>query len=93
MGQGLSKTAWPKAAGGYRTITGERKHSFLGLRPFLNNQDRDGHQRNDDCKQLELEDVQKENSLCMYVHIFGYVPFHSKLGCLGLEEKGTLRAI
>ncbi|XP_077646135.1 E3 ubiquitin-protein ligase Praja-2 isoform X2 [Lonchura striata] len=62
MGQGLGKTAWPKPAGGYQTITGERKHSFLGLRPFLNNQDRDGHQQNDNCKQLELEDVQKENS-------------------------------
>nr|XP_041567137.1 E3 ubiquitin-protein ligase Praja-2 isoform X5 [Taeniopygia guttata] len=69
MGQGLGKTAWPKSAGGYQTITGERKHSFLGLRPFLNNQDRGGHQRNDDCKQLELEDVQKENSLCMYISL------------------------
>ncbi|RLV98019.1 hypothetical protein DV515_00011197 [Chloebia gouldiae] len=63
MGQGLGKTAWPKPAEGYQTITGERKHSFVGLRAFLNNQDRDGHQQNDACKQLELEDVQKENSL------------------------------
>ncbi|XP_068033559.1 E3 ubiquitin-protein ligase Praja-2 [Anomalospiza imberbis] len=63
MGQGLGKTAWSKPSGGYQTITGERKHSYVGFRPFLNNQDRDGHQQNDDCKQLELEDVQKENSL------------------------------
>ncbi|NXC58165.1 PJA2 ligase, partial [Aleadryas rufinucha] len=67
MGQGLGKTAWPKPAGGYQTITGGRygrRHSCVGFRPFLNNQDRDGHQRNEDCKQLELEDVQKENTLC-----------------------------
>ncbi|XP_023799305.1 E3 ubiquitin-protein ligase Praja-2 isoform X1 [Cyanistes caeruleus] len=66
MGQGLGKTAWPKPAGGYQTITSGRcgrRHSYVGFRPFLNNQDRDGHQRNDNCKQLELEDVQKENSL------------------------------
>ncbi|NXB09501.1 PJA2 ligase, partial [Cnemophilus loriae] len=66
MGQGLGKTAWPKPAGGYQTITGGRygrRHSYVGFRAFLNNQDRDGHQKNDDCKQLELEDVQKENSL------------------------------
>lgn len=66
MGQGLGKTAWPKPAGGYQTITAGRcgrRHSYVGFRPFLNNQDRDGHQQNDDCKQLELEDVQKDNSL------------------------------
>ncbi|CAN8220463.1 unnamed protein product [Coccothraustes coccothraustes] len=48
MGQRLGKTAWLKP---------------VGFRPFLNNQDIDGHQQNDSCKQLELEDVQKENSL------------------------------
>ncbi|KAL2294756.1 hypothetical protein Nmel_008501 [Mimus melanotis] len=66
MGQGLGKTAWPKPAGGYQTITAGRcgrRHSYVGFRPFLKNQDRDGHQQNDDCKQLELEDVQKDNSL------------------------------
>ncbi|KAM4878332.1 E3 ubiquitin-protein ligase Praja-2 isoform 2-T13 [Sylvia borin] len=66
MGQGLGKTVWPKPAGGYQTITGERcgrRRSYLGFRRFLNNQDRDGHQQNDSCKQLELEDVQKEDSL------------------------------
>ncbi|NWU27541.1 PJA2 ligase, partial [Dyaphorophyia castanea] len=68
MGQGLGKTAWPKPAGGYQTVTGGRygrRHSCVGFRPFLNNQDRDGHQQNEDCKQLELEDVQKENTLCI----------------------------
>ncbi|KAF4803497.1 praja ring finger ubiquitin ligase 2 [Turdus rufiventris] len=66
MGQGLGKTAWPKPAGGYQTISGGRcgrRHSYVGFRSFLNNQDRDGHQENDDCKQLELENVQQENSL------------------------------
>ncbi|NXB35383.1 PJA2 ligase, partial [Eulacestoma nigropectus] len=67
MGQGLGKTAWPKPAGAYQTITGGRygrRHSYVGFRPFLSNQDRDGHQQSEDCKQLELEDVQKENTLC-----------------------------
>ncbi|NWW57653.1 PJA2 ligase, partial [Ifrita kowaldi] len=67
MGQGLGKTAWPKPAGAYQTVTGGRygrRHSYVGFRAFLNNQDRDGHQQNEDCKQLELEDVQKENILC-----------------------------
>ncbi|NXO87993.1 PJA2 ligase, partial [Sitta europaea] len=66
MGQRLGKTAWPKPAGRYQTITGTRygrRHAYVWFRPFLNNQDQDGHQQNDDCKQLELEDVQKENSL------------------------------
>ncbi|NXB73239.1 PJA2 ligase, partial [Donacobius atricapilla] len=66
MGQGLGKTAWPKPEGGCQTITGRRcgrRHSYVGFRRFLNNQDRDGHQQNDNCKQLELEDVQKEDSL------------------------------
>ncbi|NXI00928.1 PJA2 ligase, partial [Pachycephala philippinensis] len=68
MGQGLGKTAWPKPAGAYQTITGGRygrRHSCVGFRPFLNNQDRDGHQQNEDCKQLEMEDAQKENTLCI----------------------------
>ncbi|NXO41960.1 PJA2 ligase, partial [Locustella ochotensis] len=68
MGQGLGKTPWPKPAGGYQTITGGRcgrRHSYIGFRRFLNNQDRDGHQQNGNSKQLELEDVQKEDSLCI----------------------------
>ncbi|NXQ33059.1 PJA2 ligase, partial [Alaudala cheleensis] len=66
MGQGLGKTAWPKPAGGYQTTTGGRcgrRHSYIGFRQFLNNHNRDGHQQNDSCKQLELEHVQKEDSL------------------------------
>uniref|UniRef100_A0A8C5UDR1 RING-type domain-containing protein n=1 Tax=Malurus cyaneus samueli TaxID=2593467 RepID=A0A8C5UDR1_9PASS len=65
MGQGVGKTAWPKPTAGYQTVTGGRcgrRHSYVGFRPFLSNQDRDGHQQNEDCKQLELEDVQKKNS-------------------------------
>ncbi|NWV49183.1 PJA2 ligase, partial [Daphoenositta chrysoptera] len=67
MGQGLGKTAWPKPAGGYQTITNGRygrRHSYVGFRSFLNHQDRDRHQQNEDCNQLELEDDQKENTLC-----------------------------
>uniref|UniRef100_A0A8C5UK40 RING-type domain-containing protein n=1 Tax=Malurus cyaneus samueli TaxID=2593467 RepID=A0A8C5UK40_9PASS len=68
MGQGVGKTAWPKPTAGYQTVTGGRcgrRHSYVGFRPFLSNQDRDGHQQNEDCKQLELEDVQKKNSSCI----------------------------
>ncbi|XP_039947144.1 E3 ubiquitin-protein ligase Praja-2 isoform X3 [Hirundo rustica] len=65
MGQGLGKTAWPKPERSYQTITGGRygRRHCVGFRQFLNNEDRDGHQQNDNCKQLELEDVQKEDSL------------------------------
>lgn len=72
MGQRLGKTTWPKPARGYRTITGGRygrRHSYVGFRPFLNNRDRDVPQQNDDCKQLESDDVQKDNSLCMYISL------------------------
>ncbi|NWT78348.1 PJA2 ligase, partial [Lanius ludovicianus] len=67
MEQRLGKTAWPKPAGAYQKDIGGRygrRHSCVGFRPFLNYQDRDGHQQNEDCKQVELEDVQKENTLC-----------------------------
>ncbi|NXL12700.1 PJA2 ligase, partial [Mesembrinibis cayennensis] len=67
MDQEAGKPAWPKPAGGYQTITGRRygrRHAYVGFRPSLNSQDRDEHQHNEDCERLELEDVQKENSLC-----------------------------
>lgn len=72
MGQGLGKTAWPKPAGAYQTVTGGRygrRRSRVGFGPSLHNQDRDGHQQNEDCKQFEMEDVQKENTLCMYISL------------------------
>ncbi|NWV24874.1 PJA2 ligase, partial [Origma solitaria] len=68
MGQGIGKTVSPKPAGGCRTISGGRygrQHSYVEFRPFLHNQDRDGHQQNEDCKELELEDAQKKNSSCI----------------------------
>ncbi|NWS59563.1 PJA2 ligase, partial [Chunga burmeisteri] len=67
MGQEAGKPAWPKPAGGYQTITGRRygrRHAYVSFRPSLNSQDRDEHQHNEDCKRLELEDVQKENCSC-----------------------------
>nr|XP_009485834.1 PREDICTED: E3 ubiquitin-protein ligase Praja-2 [Pelecanus crispus] len=69
MGQEAGKPAWPKPAGGYQTITGRRygrRHAYVGFRPSLNSQDRDEHQHNEDSEELELEDVQKENSLCSH---------------------------
>ncbi|NXE81958.1 PJA2 ligase, partial [Cochlearius cochlearius] len=67
MGQEAGKPAWPKPAGGYQTITGRRygrRHAYVGFRPSLNSQERDEHQHNEDCDRLELENIQKENSLC-----------------------------
>ncbi|XP_009646970.1 E3 ubiquitin-protein ligase Praja-2 [Egretta garzetta] len=67
MGQEAGKPAWPKPAGGYQTITGRRygrRHAYVGFRPSLNSQERDEHQHNEDCERLELENIQKENSLC-----------------------------
>ncbi|NWU58649.1 PJA2 ligase, partial [Dromas ardeola] len=61
MGQEGGKPVWPKPAGGYQTITGRRyggRHAFVSFRPSLNSQDRD-----EDCEQLQWEDVQQENSL------------------------------
>ncbi|KFM10866.1 E3 ubiquitin-protein ligase Praja-2, partial [Aptenodytes forsteri] len=67
MGQEAGKLEWPEPAGGYQTITGRRygrRHAYVGFRPSLNSQDRDEHQYNEDCERLQLEDGQKENSLC-----------------------------
>ncbi|NXJ02089.1 PJA2 ligase, partial [Psophia crepitans] len=68
MGQEGGKLAWPRPAGGYQTITGRRygrRHAYIGFRPSLTSQDNDEHQHNEDCERLELEDDQKENSLCI----------------------------
>ncbi|XP_025975857.1 E3 ubiquitin-protein ligase Praja-2 isoform X3 [Dromaius novaehollandiae] len=67
MGQEAGKPAWPKPAGGYQTITGRRygrRHAYVSFRPSLTNQDRNGHQLSGECEGLELDDVQKEKSLC-----------------------------
>ncbi|KFZ67381.1 E3 ubiquitin-protein ligase Praja-2, partial [Podiceps cristatus] len=67
MGQEAGKPVWPKPAGGYQTTTGRRygrRHAYVGFRPSLSSQDRDELQHNEDSERLELEDVQKENSLC-----------------------------
>ncbi|NWS75857.1 PJA2 ligase, partial [Crotophaga sulcirostris] len=66
MGQETSKPAWPIPAGGYAVLTERRyrrRHSRVVFRQSLDNQDKDKHQRNEDCEQLELERVWREN-LC-----------------------------
>ncbi|NWI18596.1 PJA2 ligase, partial [Crypturellus soui] len=67
MGQEAGKPAWPKPAGGYQTITGRRygrRHAYVSFRPSLTGQDRNGLQLSRECEGLELDDVQKEKSLC-----------------------------
>ncbi|NXS57562.1 PJA2 ligase, partial [Brachypteracias leptosomus] len=66
MDQEAGKPTWPKT-GVYQTITGRRygrRHTYVSFRPSLDTQDRDEYQHNEDCEQLELEDVQKQNSSC-----------------------------
>ncbi|XP_072848578.2 E3 ubiquitin-protein ligase Praja-2 isoform X1 [Pogona vitticeps] len=67
MGQEAGKPTWPKPAGGHQTITGRRygrRHAYVNFRPSLTNQERNSNQHDADCEGLELDDVQKENSLC-----------------------------
>ncbi|NXG16806.1 PJA2 ligase, partial [Grallaria varia] len=66
MGQQGAKTVWSKPAGGCETVMDRRYgRRHLSFRPLLDSQDRDAHQYNENCKQLESEDVQKENSICI----------------------------
>uniref|UniRef100_A0A8C5P7T9 RING-type E3 ubiquitin transferase n=2 Tax=Leptobrachium leishanense TaxID=445787 RepID=A0A8C5P7T9_9ANUR len=65
MGQEACKSAWPKPAGGYQTITGRRygrRHAYVSFRPSLESPKRTSSQCGD-CEGLELGDVQKENDL------------------------------
>ncbi|XP_054842388.1 E3 ubiquitin-protein ligase Praja-2 isoform X2 [Eublepharis macularius] len=67
MGQEAGKPTWPKPAGGYQTITGRRygrRHAYVSFRPSLTNLERNSSHHDGECEGLELDDVQKENSLC-----------------------------
>ncbi|XP_050184356.1 E3 ubiquitin-protein ligase Praja-2 isoform X1 [Myiozetetes cayanensis] len=66
MGQAAAKPASPKSARTCQTVMGRRhgrRHTWVGFRPLWNSEDGDAHQPNKDFKQLDLEDVQEENSL------------------------------
>ncbi|CAH2297162.1 Hypothetical predicted protein, partial [Pelobates cultripes] len=68
MGQEACKSAWPKPAGGYQTITGRRygrRHAYVSFRPSLESPNRTSSQQSRDCEGLELDDVQKENPLIL----------------------------
>lgn len=91
MGKEGGKPAWPKPSRRYRTVTGRRygrRYAYVGFTPSSNSQVRDEHQRDEDCKRLELEDIQKANSLCMCISL---CPFNCKLRYWGVEGKGTWR--
>ncbi|XP_048359017.1 E3 ubiquitin-protein ligase Praja-2 isoform X2 [Sphaerodactylus townsendi] len=78
MGQEAGKPTWPKPAGGYQTITGRRygrRHAYVSFRPSLTNLERNSSQHDGECEGLELDDVQKENSL--------YVPLSATVGSEG----------
>ncbi|EHA98304.1 E3 ubiquitin-protein ligase Praja2 [Heterocephalus glaber] len=65
MDQESSKTAWPKSAGGYQTITGRRygrRHAYVSFKPCLTRHERSLGRAGDDYEVLELDDVPVENS-------------------------------
>ncbi|KAM5300498.1 E3 ubiquitin-protein ligase Praja-2 [Ctenodactylus gundi] len=64
MDQDSSKTAWPKPAGGYQTITGRRygrRHAYVSFKPCMTRHERSLGRAGDDYEVLELDDVPKEN--------------------------------
>ncbi|XP_057266445.1 LOW QUALITY PROTEIN: E3 ubiquitin-protein ligase Praja-2 [Pezoporus wallicus] len=66
MDKESGKPAWPKPSRRYRTITGRRygrRYAYVGFTPSSDSQVGDEHQHNEDHKRLELEDIQKANSL------------------------------
>ncbi|XP_069736051.1 E3 ubiquitin-protein ligase Praja-2 [Phaenicophaeus curvirostris] len=63
MSQEAGRHECPVPAGGFEVFADRRRHTYAGFRPPLNGQDSGEHQHNEDSEQLELEDVQKENSL------------------------------
>ncbi|XP_030049318.1 E3 ubiquitin-protein ligase Praja-2 isoform X2 [Microcaecilia unicolor] len=79
MGQEAGKSAWPKPAGGYQTITGRRygrRHAYVSFRPTTSNQDRIPISQHDSsvsfhniCPALtddpSLESAKLETPLCM----------------------------
>lgn len=65
MDQDSSKTAWPKPAGGYQTITGRRygrRHAYVSFKPCMTRHERSLGRAGDDYEVLELDDVPKDNS-------------------------------
>ncbi|XP_037658248.1 E3 ubiquitin-protein ligase Praja-2 [Choloepus didactylus] len=64
MDQESGKSAWPKPAGGYQTITGRRygrRHAYVSFKPCMIRHERSLGQARDDYEVLELDDVPKEN--------------------------------
>ncbi|EDL91827.1 praja 2, RING-H2 motif containing, isoform CRA_b [Rattus norvegicus] len=65
MDQDSSKAAWPRAAGGYQTITGRRygrRHAYVSFKPCMTRHERSLGRAGDDYEVLELDDVAKENT-------------------------------
>ncbi|XP_041087427.1 E3 ubiquitin-protein ligase Praja-2 [Polyodon spathula] len=66
MGQEGGKSAWPKPAGGYQTITGKRygrRHAYISFRPTLAKQENSSKENNGECGGMEMNSVPKENAL------------------------------
>ncbi|XP_064163650.1 E3 ubiquitin-protein ligase Praja-2 isoform X1 [Anguilla rostrata] len=66
MGQESGKSAWPKPAGGYQTITGRRygrRHAYISFRPSLARHRKASKENHADWQEMEMNSVDGENSI------------------------------
>lgn len=65
MGQEAGKSAWPKPAGGYQTITGRRygrRHAYVTFRPTSKCRVSSAEDR----QEMEMNSVEGERSISVY---------------------------
>lgn len=66
MGQEAGKSAWPKPAGGYQTISGRRygrRHAYISFKPVT---DKQRATSTVDCQNMERTSDQKSQAMGMY---------------------------
>ncbi|XP_036385027.1 E3 ubiquitin-protein ligase Praja-2 [Megalops cyprinoides] len=66
MGQEAGKSAWPKPAGGYQTITGRRygrRHAYVSFRPSLTRHKTASKDDHMDWQEMEMDSVNGESSI------------------------------
>ncbi|XP_061071788.1 E3 ubiquitin-protein ligase Praja-2 isoform X2 [Conger conger] len=66
MGQESGKSAWPKPAGGYQTITGRRygrRHAYVSFRPSLARHRKASKENHEDWQEMEMNNVDGENAI------------------------------
>ncbi|GCC35446.1 hypothetical protein chiPu_0013931, partial [Chiloscyllium punctatum] len=66
MGQESGKSAWPRPAGGYQTITGRRygrRHAYISFRPSISKSWSHLKENEHQWEEMELNTVSKDNGL------------------------------